>query len=61
MLSFLTGGVEPIAEDLGDGEEVENPQEMTKFIKKKPSRKVKKGRRTDNFSPIFCFIHHVLN
>ncbi|XP_015227563.1 PREDICTED: protein PTHB1 [Cyprinodon variegatus] len=38
------GGVEPIAEDLGDGEEVENPQEMTKFIKKKPSRKVKKEK-----------------
>lgn len=41
------GGVEPIAEVAGDGEELELPQEMTKFIKKKqPSKKVKKGRST---------------
>lgn len=43
------GGVEPIAEVAGDGEELELPQEMTKFIKKKqPSKKVKKGRSTDS-------------
>ncbi|XP_031735438.1 protein PTHB1-like [Anarrhichthys ocellatus] len=39
------GGVEPIAEVAGDGDELELPQEATKFIKKKqPSKKVKKGR-----------------
>nr|XP_046254883.1 protein PTHB1 isoform X2 [Scatophagus argus] len=39
------GGVEPIAEVAGDGEELELPQEPTKFIKKKqPSKKVKKAR-----------------
>uniref|UniRef100_UPI0037E8D519 protein PTHB1 n=1 Tax=Semicossyphus pulcher TaxID=241346 RepID=UPI0037E8D519 len=37
------GGVEPIAELAGDGEEL--PQEATKFIKKKqPSKKVKKDK-----------------
>ncbi|XP_051262536.1 protein PTHB1 isoform X2 [Dicentrarchus labrax] len=40
------GGVEPIAEVAGDGEELELPQEMTKFIKKKqPSKKVKKEKK----------------
>lgn len=40
--------MEPIAEVAGDGEELELPQEATKFIKKKqPSKKVKKGRSTD--------------
>ncbi|XP_074509075.1 protein PTHB1 isoform X1 [Sebastes fasciatus] len=39
------GGVEPIAEVAGDGEELELPQEATKFIKKKqPSKKVKKDK-----------------
>ncbi|XP_044065409.1 protein PTHB1 isoform X1 [Siniperca chuatsi] len=39
------GGVEPIAEVAGDGEELEVPQEATKFIKKKqPSKKVKKDK-----------------
>ncbi|XP_047455587.1 protein PTHB1 isoform X2 [Mugil cephalus] len=39
------GGVEPIAEVAGDGEEMELPQEATKFIKKKqPSKKVKKEK-----------------
>ncbi|XP_069568047.1 protein PTHB1 isoform X1 [Brachyistius frenatus] len=39
------GGVEPIAEVAGDGEEMELQQEATKFIKKKqPSRKVKKEK-----------------
>ncbi|KAM4580045.1 protein PTHB1 [Odontesthes bonariensis] len=39
------GGVEPIAEVAGDGEEMELPQESTKFIKKKqPSKKVKKDK-----------------
>ncbi|KAM9723086.1 protein PTHB1 [Menidia menidia] len=39
------GGVEPIAEVTGDGEEMELPQEMTKFIKKKqPSKKAKKDK-----------------
>ncbi|KAM7421583.1 hypothetical protein PAMA_015631 [Pampus argenteus] len=37
------GGVEPIAEVAGDGEELELSQETTKFIKKKqPTKKVKK-------------------
>ncbi|XP_041798162.1 protein PTHB1 isoform X2 [Chelmon rostratus] len=40
------GGVEPIAEVAGDGEELELPQEATKFIKKKqPSKKVKKDKK----------------
>uniref|UniRef100_A0A1A7YUI9 Bardet-Biedl syndrome 9 n=1 Tax=Iconisemion striatum TaxID=60296 RepID=A0A1A7YUI9_9TELE len=39
------GGVETIAEVAGDGEEIEPPHEMTKFIKKKqPSKKVKKEK-----------------
>ncbi|XP_040900630.1 protein PTHB1 [Toxotes jaculatrix] len=39
------GGVEPIAEVAGDGEELELPQEATKFIKKKqPSKKAKKDK-----------------
>ncbi|KAM4568531.1 protein PTHB1 isoform 2-T2 [Fundulus diaphanus] len=38
------GGVEPIAEVFGDGEEMETPQEMSKYIKKKPSKKVKKEK-----------------
>ncbi|XP_038566439.1 protein PTHB1 isoform X2 [Micropterus salmoides] len=39
------GGVEPIAEVAGDGEEQELPHEATKFIKKKqPSKKVKKDK-----------------
>ncbi|XP_034730323.1 protein PTHB1 isoform X1 [Etheostoma cragini] len=39
----IPGGVEPIAEVAGDGEELELPQEVTKFIKKKhASKKVKK-------------------
>ncbi|XP_026225869.1 protein PTHB1 [Anabas testudineus] len=39
------GGVEPIAEMAGDGEELGLPQEVTKFIKKKqPSKKVKKDK-----------------
>uniref|UniRef100_A0A3Q2U256 Bardet-Biedl syndrome 9 n=1 Tax=Fundulus heteroclitus TaxID=8078 RepID=A0A3Q2U256_FUNHE len=38
------GGVEPIAEVFGDGEEMDTPQEMSKYIKKKPSKKVKKVR-----------------
>lgn len=42
----VSGGVEPIAELAGDGDELELPQEATKFIKKKqPSKKVKKGRK----------------
>lgn len=53
------GGVEPIAEVAGDGEELELPQEMTKFIKKKqPSKKVKKGRSTD--SPPLLLIFSLL-
>lgn len=44
VLSWFSGGIEPIAEASGDGEEL--PQEATKFIKKKPSvKKVKKGRK----------------
>ncbi|XP_076593229.1 protein PTHB1 isoform X1 [Chaetodon auriga] len=40
------GGVEPIAEVAGDGEELELPQEAAKFIKKKqPSKKVKKDKK----------------
>lgn len=50
--------MEPIAEVAGDGEELELPQEATKFIKKKqPSKKVKKGRSTDVsflLSPSLC-------
>ncbi|XP_030013979.1 protein PTHB1 isoform X1 [Sphaeramia orbicularis] len=39
------GGVEPIAEVAGDGEELSLPQEATKFIKKThPSKKVKKDK-----------------
>ncbi|XP_035464587.1 protein PTHB1 isoform X2 [Scophthalmus maximus] len=39
------GGVEPIAEGAGGGEELELPQEATKFIRKKqPSKKVKKDK-----------------
>ncbi|XP_067456594.1 protein PTHB1 [Thunnus thynnus] len=39
------GGVEPIAEVAGDGEELNLSQEPTKFIKKKqPSKKVKKDK-----------------
>uniref|UniRef100_A0A3Q2NWV1 Bardet-Biedl syndrome 9 n=1 Tax=Fundulus heteroclitus TaxID=8078 RepID=A0A3Q2NWV1_FUNHE len=38
------GGVEPIAEVFGDGEEMDTPQEMSKYIKKKPSKKVKKEK-----------------
>ncbi|XP_029958833.1 protein PTHB1 isoform X2 [Salarias fasciatus] len=39
------GGVEPIAEVSGDGEETEFPQEATKFTKKKqPSKKVKRDK-----------------
>uniref|UniRef100_A0A3Q3MHC2 Bardet-Biedl syndrome 9 n=1 Tax=Mastacembelus armatus TaxID=205130 RepID=A0A3Q3MHC2_9TELE len=39
------GGVEPIAEVAGDGEELELQQEATVFIKKKhPSKKVKKDK-----------------
>ncbi|XP_034467441.1 protein PTHB1 isoform X1 [Hippoglossus hippoglossus] len=39
------GGVEPIAEGPGGGEELELQQEVTKFIKKKqPSKKVKKDK-----------------
>ncbi|KAF0032092.1 hypothetical protein F2P81_016647 [Scophthalmus maximus] len=42
------GGVEPIAEGAGGGEELELPQEATKFIRKKqPSKKVKKERYID--------------
>lgn len=45
LSSCHVGGVEPIAEVSGDGDELELPQEATKFIKKKqPSKKVKKGR-----------------
>ncbi|XP_043972015.1 protein PTHB1 isoform X1 [Gambusia affinis] len=44
------GGVEPIAEVSGDGEELEPPQEMTKFIKKKPSKKVKKEKEKKEVS-----------
>ncbi|KAM7382893.1 hypothetical protein PAMP_002590 [Pampus punctatissimus] len=41
------GGVEPIAEVAGDGEELELSQEATKFIKKKqPSKKVKKDKES---------------
>lgn len=48
---FHSGGVEPIAELAGDGEEIEVPQEATKFIKKKqPSKKTKKGRITNSIS-----------
>lgn len=40
------GGVEPIAEVAGDGEELGLPQEATKFIKKKQSsKKVKKDKK----------------
>lgn len=43
----VSGGVEPIAELAGDGDELGLPQEATKFIKKKqPSKKVKKGKST---------------
>ncbi|XP_047217820.1 protein PTHB1 isoform X2 [Girardinichthys multiradiatus] len=38
------GGVEPIAEVSGDGEEMEPPQEITQLIRKKPSKKVKKEK-----------------
>uniref|UniRef100_A0A1A8JRU2 Bardet-Biedl syndrome 9 n=1 Tax=Nothobranchius kuhntae TaxID=321403 RepID=A0A1A8JRU2_NOTKU len=39
------GGVETIAEVAGDAEEMEPPQEITKFLKKKqPSKKVKKEK-----------------
>ncbi|XP_023281238.1 protein PTHB1 [Seriola lalandi dorsalis] len=45
------GGVEPIAEVAGDGEELELPQEATKFIKKKqPSKKVKKDKEKKEVS-----------
>ncbi|KAM4600656.1 protein PTHB1 [Polymixia lowei] len=41
----VPGGVEPIAEAAGDGEELSLPQEATKFIKKKqPSKKAKKDK-----------------
>lgn len=52
----LVGGVEPIAEVAGDGEELELPQEATKFIKKKQaSKKVKKGRSTNSsITPHLC-------
>ncbi|XP_022062616.2 protein PTHB1 isoform X2 [Acanthochromis polyacanthus] len=40
------GGVEPIAEVTGDGEDMELQQEATKYIKKKqPSKKVKKEKK----------------
>lgn len=45
----VSGGVEPIAELAGDGDELGLPQEATKFIKKKqPSKKVKKGRKSSS-------------
>ncbi|XP_049901956.1 protein PTHB1 isoform X1 [Epinephelus moara] len=45
------GGVEPIAEVAGDGEELELPPETTKFIKKKqPSKKVKKDKEKKEVS-----------
>lgn len=54
---FHSGGVEPIAELAGDGEEIEVPQEATKFIKKKqPSKKTKKGRITNSISFLCLFI-----
>ncbi|TDH11296.1 hypothetical protein EPR50_G00059400 [Perca flavescens] len=41
----IPGGVEPIAEVAGDGEELELPPEVTKFVKKKhASKKVKKDK-----------------
>lgn len=47
-----TGGVEPITELAGDGDQLALPQEATKFIKKKqPSKKVKKGRRSPLLAP----------
>ncbi|XP_065814165.1 protein PTHB1 isoform X1 [Labrus bergylta] len=46
------GGVEPITEAAGDGEELALPQEATKFIKKKqPSKKVKKDKEKKEASP----------
>ncbi|XP_008322019.1 protein PTHB1 [Cynoglossus semilaevis] len=42
------GGVEPIAEGAGEGEELELPQDATKFLKKKqPSKKVKKVKEKE--------------
>uniref|UniRef100_A0A3P8NM91 Bardet-Biedl syndrome 9 n=1 Tax=Astatotilapia calliptera TaxID=8154 RepID=A0A3P8NM91_ASTCA len=47
----VPGGVEPIAELAGDGEEIEVPQEATKFIKKKqPSKKTKKEKEKKEVS-----------
>lgn len=52
LLSVPEGGVEPIAELAGDGDQLELPQEATKFIKKKqPSKKVKKGRSSYPVTP----------
>lgn len=49
--SFIlsAGGVQPIAEVAGDGDEPDLPPEATKFIKKKQaSKKAKKGRRSSS-------------
>lgn len=46
ILLWFSGGIEPIPEVSGDGEDLS--QEATKFIKKKQSvKKVRKGRNTN--------------
>ncbi|XP_035804688.1 protein PTHB1 isoform X1 [Amphiprion ocellaris] len=46
------GGVEPIAEVTGDGEDMEFQQEVIKYIKKKqPSKKVKKEKKESSREP----------
>lgn len=51
LLSWFSGGIEPIPEVSGDGEDL--PQEATKFIKKKQSvKKVRKGRNTNSSCPV---------
>lgn len=52
LLLWFLGGIEPIPEVSGDGEDL--PQEATKFIKKKHSvKKVRKGRNTNSSCPGF--------
>lgn len=51
LLLWFSGGIEPIPEVSGDGEDL--PQDATKFIKKKPSvKKVRKGRNTNSSCPV---------
>lgn len=57
---YLPGGVEPIAEGAGEGEELELPQDATKFLKKKqPSKKVKKGRTLSMCCHLLSFLFYV--